>query len=92
MSKCNCFEDNLKRMEEHILKELPEHTDFDIGWDGYGFFFNSDQVPVNPKINYEYRAFKKDGSPMKNLSKASVSMLSNYCPYCGRKLGDSSGE
>lgn len=75
-------------MEDHIKKDLPEHTDFDIDWEGYSFFFSGDHVPVNPKIKYEYRGYKKDGSPMKGLTKRSVSMLSNYCPYCGRKLGE----
>ncbi|HDY7638927.1 TPA: hypothetical protein RQK07_003323 [Vibrio vulnificus] len=89
MSKCNCFSENLERIKEKVTAQLPEGaTDLSVEWEGYSFFFSGDHVPVNPRILIEYRKKKKDGTPAKNLTKDVVGMLCQYCPFCGRKLGE----
>lgn len=90
MSKCNCFDENLERIKERVIAQLPDDaTDLKVEWEGYSFFFSGDRVPVNPKVNIEYRKMKKDKTPAKNLTKESVRMLCSYCPFCGRELENS---
>ncbi|HFD4079508.1 hypothetical protein P3632_22015 [Vibrio parahaemolyticus] len=89
MSKCNCFEENLNKIKEHIKEDLPSDiTEFKANWDGAAFILSGDRVPVNPKVNYEFRGTKRDGSPAKRLTKVSVRVFCSYCPFCGRKLGE----
>ena len=95
MSNCNCFKDRLKGVEPKILSQIPDGAiDIDIRWQNYSFFFGGgDYSPVNPKINIEYRAIKKNGAPAKNLKKSDVSIIADYCCFCGRKLDkDSSND
>jgi hypothetical protein len=87
MSKCDCFDRNLERIKEKVIAQLPDDvTDLHVDWDGYVFILSGDLVPVNPKINIEYRKMKKDKTPAKNTTKDSVLMFCSYCPFCGRKL------
>ena len=89
MSICNCFEEALEGAKKHLVSKLPEGaTEFSADWKGGVFFFSGDHVPVNPAVSYEYRAVKKDGTPAKNLTKNSLTLLASHCPYCGRKLED----
>lgn len=92
MNKCNCFNENLNRVKEHIESNLPENAmEFNAEWDGHSFFVSGDYSPVNPKINYSYRKLKVNGEPAKSITKDSISMLASYCCYCGREL-DKNGD
>ena len=84
---CNCFKDNLERIKEHVSKKL---TDFEksylhVEWQDYAYMITEkDYVPVNPKVNIEYRTKKRSGDIAKSKKKDSVSMMARYCPFCGR--------
>lgn len=93
MSKCNCFSNTLDRMKDRVIEEMPKDAiNLEIDWKGSALFFSGDHVPVNPKIAYSYRDMKKDGTPKANRTKGEVSILCNYCPLCGRKLGEDKGD
>lgn len=87
MSKCTCFNDVLEKVKTHIREKLPaDATEFDAEWENVSFVLASGDFPlVNPRIKYEYRQMKRDGSPAKNLTKDSLTMFCSYCPFCGRK-------
>ncbi len=84
---CNCYEEKMNVFKKHIEDQLPEGaTEFRAEWDGYSFFPSGDYSPVNPKVKFEYRKVKTNGQPAKSLTKDSISMVGNYCCYCGREL------
>ena len=87
MEKCTCFDDLLEKVKTHIKSKLPENTtEFYAEYENVSFVLASGDFPlVNPRIKYEYRQMKRDGSPAKNLTKDSVTMFCSYCPFCGRK-------
>lgn len=87
MSKCNCFDENLERIKEQVIAHLPDGaTDLRVEWKGRTFFFSGDRLPVNPRVNIEYRKMKKDKTPAKHITRDSVGILCSYCPFCGREL------
>lgn len=88
MGKCTCFEDTLARVTDHVAKGIGEkYQDLKVSWQNEAFILSAaDYLPVNPKILVEYRTFKKDDTPRKNLTKKDFSMFCTYCPFCGRKL------
>lgn len=93
MATCNCFDETLERVKTHIHDQLKEEVaEFKAEWEGYSFFLDgNDHVPVNPRVAYEYRGFKKNGSPRANMTRDTVSLMARYCPFCGidTKDGDS---
>lgn len=84
---CKCFEENMVSIKEHVSKKLTdfEKSTLELNWDGYSFFMDGgDHIPVNPKINIEYRTKKRNGDTAKSKKKDKVSILARYCPFCGR--------
>ena len=89
MAKCDCFEKNLSIITEKLRTELPDGaTEFEVSWTGAALFFSGDYVPVNPEVNYQYRAMKTNQTPAKNLTKKTIKILCSYCPFCGRELDE----
>ncbi len=89
-NSCNCFDEGLGRAKAHIKDSLPETAiDLLVTWESCAFFFSGDHVQVNPKLNISYRKIKKDGTPARNLTKDSMTILCSYCPFCGRELDKS---
>lgn len=88
MSACKCFDETLDKVREKLTaNRVPEGSvDVSINWKGYSFFFSGDYVPVNPEIEIEFRKPKVGGGHAKNFTRDSISILCNYCPFCGRKL------
>ena len=88
-TKCSCFEDNLSRVKGHLIEQkvIPEGAiDVDVKWKERIYSLSgSDIAPVNPKIEFEYRAPKKAGGHVKNIRKDDVAIYANYCCFCGRK-------
>ena len=85
---CNCFEETLERIEAHIKPQLPKNAeDIKFDWKDRAFMLSDgDYAPTNPKIEYEYRPMKRDGTPQKNLRRDTVSILASHCCYCGEKF------
>ena len=93
MSKCECFSKNLKMVKERVESKIPRDvSDLNVEWDNSSFFLGGDYSLVNPKINVSYRAKKKNGTPAKNLTRDSFSLVADFCCYCGRKLDKSDKE
>lgn len=89
MPKCNCFQETLEKTKEHLSKQLPDGaTEFEVSWKNFAFFFSGDRAPVNPEIEYKYRAMRRNQTPAKNLTKKTIGIMCSFCPFCGRKLGD----
>lgn len=85
MSKCNCFNEGLEKVKAHIQKAAGDITEFSANWKDYSYFIDGgDHIPVNPKVEYEYRGVKKDGSAKARLTKDTISIFVRYCPFCGR--------
>ena len=86
MSKCKCFEESLDKVKTHIKEKLGEGvTEFNANWKDYSYFISGgDHIPVNPKVEYEYRGVKKDGSSKAKLTKDTISIFARFCPFCGR--------
>ena len=93
MSKCKCFSEMLEKVKPQIEKAIPEGSaDIDVSWQNLAFFpSGGDFAPVNPRVEVEYRKPKKGGGHAKNFTKDSVSILCNFCPFCGRKFEKSNG-
>ncbi|MCQ8881702.1 hypothetical protein NQS96_07820 [Pseudoalteromonas shioyasakiensis] len=88
-NQCNCFDDNFERIKNHLIETgaIPEGAiDIEFEWQGRAFILSAgDFSPVNPKINFQYRAPKKGGGHARNLRKSDVSIFATHCCYCGRK-------
>ena len=84
---CNCFDEYLEKVKEHTEKRIPNNaTEVDHCWDNAVFILaNGDFPSVSPKVNYSFRAVKKNGEPAKNITKNEVSVRAEYCCFCGRK-------
>lgn len=85
---CNCFEDTLARISDHIKPQIPANaTDFKIDWQGRAFMLSAGEyAPTNPKLEYSYQPMKKDGTPAKNRRKDTVSIIASHCCFCGEKF------
>lgn len=97
MKKCECFPETLKIVEKSVVDQLQhrgtKHENISVNWEGYSYFLSGDYCPVNPKVKVEYQGFKKNGDPMRNLTKDSITITAKFCPFCGRKhLQSESGE
>lgn len=88
MSKCKCFSEMIDKVRPQIMEAIPKGSvDIDISWQGMVFFpSGGDYAPVNPRVEVEYRKPKNGGGHAVRFTKDSVSILCNYCPFCGRKL------
>ncbi|MDN3488754.1 hypothetical protein [Pseudoalteromonas sp. APC 3694] len=88
---CNCFTDYLDRVKNHLITQvkIPEGAkDVEFKWRDQTFSLSGgDRAPVNPRVEFEFRAPKKGGGHAKNLRKDYVSIYANYCCFCGRKYG-----
>ncbi len=88
---CNCFTDNLDRVKNHLIERgtIPEGAkDVEFKWRDQTFSLSGgDRAPVNPRVEFEFRAPKKGGGHAKNLRKGDISIYANYCCFCGRKYG-----
>lgn len=87
MAKCNCFEETLERLKEHIAPQIPQGAiDLKIDWDGRTFMLSKGEfAPTNPKVKIEYRAPKKGGGHAVNLKKDSVNITASHCCFCGNE-------
>ena len=87
MNTCNCFSERLDLAKKRIESKLPSGSDYiKIKYRDEVYFFSGDFSPVNPVIEISYKLKKKDGTMAKNSTKDSVSMLADFCCFCGRKL------
>ena len=80
---CNCNAQNLEVMKGHILKQLPEHTEFDANWSHGVFRLDGKSGDVMMNMKYEYRKVKTNGTPAKNMSRSDINLTMKYCPFCG---------
>lgn len=87
MSQCKCFSEMIEKVKDQLMDQIPEDAvEVDFSWENTAFFpSGGDYSPVNPRVKIEYRKPKKGGGHAKNLTKDSISILCNYCPFCGRK-------
>lgn len=86
--RCNCFEENLKAVNEKIKEQIPEHENFKSNWKDRAYILGggeNEYAPVNPKIEFSYQGFKKSGDLKANRTKDTVSLTDNHCCFCGRK-------
>lgn len=99
MPKCNCFEEKLSQISDHLKAKLsPEITEFYASWEGEAMLFSGKGVPATLGIKYQYRGVKRDKTPNKNMTKDSLRIfffiLPNMRPESGRahprQCGDSS--
>lgn len=87
---CNCHDEMLEKVSKKLRDDgvIPEASiDVDIKWSGKLYRLdgnNSDPVP--PRINFEYRNLKNDGTPYKNLTKSQMYICGSYCTFCGNKF------
>lgn len=90
MTMCDCRSKNEERLTEHFAKQLPEGaTGLKVSLGGYAMIFSG---PVSMKNYSEVTATYS--SPTKGSAKKpsrmreqkeTVSLLGNYCMFCGEK-------
>lgn len=85
--KCKCIDEIAKKVDERIVPDLPNHTEYKSSVGGLMLSMERGRILTIP-INYEYRMIKKDKIPAKNKTKKSISIQVSYCPFCGGKVGD----
>lgn len=89
MQKCNCFEEKLIQISEHLKAKLsPDITEFDAQWDGAAMLLDGESVPATLKIDYQFRGAKRNKTPNKNITKDNVRIFFSFCPICGNKIGN----
>ncbi|ODS10950.1 hypothetical protein [Vibrio scophthalmi] len=89
MQKCNCFEEKLNQIAEHLKEKIsPDVTEFNAQWEGATMLFSGETVPATLTINYQYRGVKRDKTPNKNITKDYLRIFFSFCPICGNKIGD----
>lgn len=86
-SKCNCFSEYLEKVKEQVIPQIPEgSSEIHLDWQNRVFLISgADYSPVNPKVEIEYRKPKKGGGFAKGMTRDTVSVMMNFCPFCGRK-------
>lgn len=53
MPKCNCFEEKLNQISDHLKEKLsPEITEFYARWEGEAMLFSGEGVPATLGISY----------------------------------------
>lgn len=85
---CNCINQTLEKVKEHLLDSLPENYDestFTADFQNRVFRFDGKNNDVMLGINYEYYRKKEDGTRYKNKTKDSISLAMSYCPMCGEE-------
>jgi hypothetical protein len=88
--KCTCFEDKLNEITKELESNMPQGAQqLDVQWADSVFFIGGDYSRVNPQIKYEFKKKKTNGELAKSFTKDKVSLVADYCCYCGRKLGKS---
>lgn len=86
-NKCNCFSEYLEKVKEQVIPQIPEGSDeVHFNWQNRVFLISGkDYSPVNPKVEIEYRKPKRGGGFAKGMTRDTVSIMANYCAFCGRK-------
>lgn len=84
---CNCFEETLVRLEDHVKSQIPaDAEEFEIDWEGRALFLSrGEYAPCNPKVAYSFRPMKRDGTLAKNKRKETVNITASHCAFCGEK-------
>ena len=86
---CNCYTENLERVKNHLTESgaIPEGAiEVDVSWENQTYILSGgDHSPVNPKINFKYRAAKKNGGHAINKREEKINIFANFCCFCGRK-------
>ncbi|WP_138438548.1 hypothetical protein [Marinobacter alexandrii] len=86
-TKCNCFSEYLEKVKEKVSPQIPEGADeVSFVWQNRIFLVSgADYSPVNPRVEVEYRKPKKGGGFAKGMTRDTISIMANYCAFCGRK-------
>lgn len=86
-TKCSCFSEYLEKVKEKVIPQIPEGSiEIHLDWQNRIFLLSgADYSPVNPKVEIEYRKAKKGGGFAKSMTRDTVSVMANFCPFCGRK-------
>ena len=90
MSNCDCFTKTLERVGEKLKAQIPEKeaATLNAEWQNAALIFegNTMVMKVSVPVAYNYQKFKKSGEPHKNVTKDTINILMNYCPFCGGGL------
>ncbi len=80
MSKCNCFDDVLKKVEDSIKCK----NELEVKWQNKMYYLGEgNHIPVSLKIQSEWRQTKVNGQPYRNKTKEEVNVKMKFCPMCG---------
>lgn len=82
--KCKCLDTITEKLDEKILSNLKDYTDYKSVLQGVMLSFTHGTILTIP-FKYEFRQQKKDGTPFKNKTKEETSIKCSFCPFCGKK-------
>ena len=84
---CNCITETNERTLAHLRMVMKGKREIS-GGKPYGaaimLIGNALVSRTADEFNYDYQPVKKDGT-LGKATKASVSLIHTYCPYCGTK-------
>lgn len=90
---CNCLEEKTKLCNEALTKHMNESRYGAVKESGevsivgkLWILSEGDHSPLTIKVNSEFRANKKDGTPMKNKTKLENYLHVHFCPFCGTEF------
>ncbi|MBB5320444.1 hypothetical protein [Marinobacter oulmenensis] len=90
MSECKCFDEVLAKVANKLRGRIPESesASFKADWQNKTIVFGEEELTtkIGLPISYEFQKIKKSGEPHKNLTKDSINVFMNYCPFCGTSL------
>jgi len=92
---CNCIKETEERLRKHMIDQLTERNllksedDVDNAQFKTSHIINDGNISIHQLYStfyFDYYRRKKDGSKYANLTKEKVSLIYNYCPFCGEKI------
>ena len=93
-ARCECFNEYLFKVQEQVMPQIPEGAaEISFSWQNRVFLMSGgDYSAVNPKVEIEYRKPKKGGGFAKGMTRDTISIMANYCAFCGRKYQKDGGQ
>lgn len=90
---CNCIKETEERYKEHLKnndKTFKDMEDFEVEFANKAYMFGSGKTEIVLPIEVEWKHTAK--SKRVSTKKKTSNFTMTYCPFCGEKQSEESGE